>query len=212
MDNYNPAMNSNGPPPVFPRHDPATPAFWDVRFDADFTPWDQGGVPQCLIEFVNTRAKPLRTLIPGCGSAYEVRFLAERAWPVLAVDFSASAVARAARILGALATHVQEADFFGPALQPGQFDLVYERAFMCALPRTMRADWARRVAELLAPGALLAGFFFFDETPKGPPFGISETALNEMLLPAFECIEMRAPPDSIPVFTGKEQWMVWRRR
>jgi SAM-dependent methyltransferase len=205
-------MSTPDSPPTFPRHDPATPAFWDVRFDADFTPWDQGGVPQCLVDYVSAQPHPLRTLIPGCGTAYEVRFLAEHGWPVLAVDFSASAVARAAQVLGALATHVQEADFFGPALQPGQFDLIYERAFMCALPRTMRADWARRVAELLAPGAIMAGFFFFDETPKGPPFGTSAAELDELLLPAFACIETRTPPDSIPVFAGKEQWMVWRRR
>ncbi len=198
--------------PVFPRHDPATPAFWDVRFDAAFTPWDQGGVPQGLIDFVQAQPQPLRTLIPGCGSAHEVRFLAERGWPVLAVDFSASAVAHARQLLGPHAGHVQEADFFGTTLQPGQFDLIYERAFMCALPRAMRADWATRVAELLAPGALLAGFFFFDDTPKGPPFGISPAELDELLLPAFECIETRVPPDSIPVFAGKERWMVWRRR
>lgn len=205
-------MSATESPPSFPRHDPATPAFWDVRFDAEFTPWDQGGVPQCLADFVRARPGPLRTLIPGCGSAYEVRFLAEAGWPVLAVDFSASAVMRAKQLLGHHAAHVQEADFFGPALQPGQFDLIYERAFMCALPRTMRADWARRVAELLAPGAVLAGFFFFDETPKGPPFGISAAELDALLLPAFECSETRTPPDSIPVFAGKEQWMVWRKR
>ena len=203
---------SNESTPTFPRLDPATPAFWDARFEADFVPWDHGGVPQCLADFVAAQTTPVHTLIPGCGSAHEVRFFAERGWPVLAIDFAASAVGRAQRLLGPHAAHVREADFFGPELKAGDYDLIYERAFMCALPRAMREAWAVRVAELLKPGGVLAGFFFFDTTPKGPPFGTDQAELNALLAPAFEHIETRTPADSIPVFVGKEQWQVWRKR
>lgn len=205
-------MTSSTPPPTFPRHDPATPAFWDVRFDADFTPWDHGGVPRCLAGFAADEPAALRTLIPGCGAAHEVRFLAERNWPVLAIDFAASAVRQAQARLGPLAPHVMEADYFGPSLKPASFDLIYERAFMCALPRVMRDDWARRTAELLVPGGRLAGFFFFDANEKGPPFGIGENDLQALLSPAFERIEERMPDDSIAVFAGREKWQIWRKR
>jgi hypothetical protein len=53
----------------FPRHDPATPAFWDVRFEADFMPWDQGAVPHCLANYVSRHPAPKSVLIPGCSSA-----------------------------------------------------------------------------------------------------------------------------------------------
>ena len=29
----------------FNARDPLSPAFWDERFEKQFTPWDQGGVP-----------------------------------------------------------------------------------------------------------------------------------------------------------------------
>ena len=43
---------------------------------------------------------------------------------------------------------------------------------LCALPRAMWPRVAARWAELLPPGGRLAGFFFFDDVAKGPPFGI----------------------------------------
>jgi hypothetical protein len=104
-----------------------------------------------------------------------------------------------------------ERDFFGP--QQGEpFDLVYERAFLCALPPAMRAGWAARMASLVRPGGRLVGFFYFDDGARGPPFGIAPAALDDLLLPAFTCVDDRAPPDSIPVFAGKERWQAWVRR
>ena len=91
----------------FPRLDPATASFWNVRFEADFTPWDQGAIPQCLAEYVACHPAPKRTLIPGCGSAYEVRLLRQAGWPVTAIDFSPAAVAHARNVLGPLADNVR---------------------------------------------------------------------------------------------------------
>lgn len=197
--------------PEFASRDPNTPAFWDERFERGFTPWDRGGVPQALRDFVARAGRPLTTLIPGCGAAYELAFLSEQGWDATAIDFSPAAVATAKAGLGPWAARVVEADFFAYVpVKP--LDLVYERAFLCALPRAMWPKVAARWAELLAPGALLAGFFFFDDAAKGPPFGIGRAALDELLTPGFDCIEDAAVSDSIPVFAGKERWMVWQRR
>jgi hypothetical protein len=106
---------------------------------------------------------------------------------------------------------VMEADFFAYA-PSAPLELIYERAFLCAMPPAMWPQVAARWAALLAPGALLAGYFFFDDTVKGPPFGIARAALDELLAPAFTCIEDAPVSDSIPVFEGKERWMAWRRR
>ncbi|MQA23470.1 methyltransferase [Rugamonas rivuli] len=194
----------------FAQRDPMSPAFWDERFERNFTPWDKGGVPQALREFAAASA-PLATLIPGCGSAYELAFLADAGWDAVAIDFSPAAVVAGKAAAGAHAARVVEADFF--SWQPAQpLQLIYERAFLCALPRAMRPQVAARWAALLAPGALLAGYFFFDEAPKGPPFGIGRSELQALLEGDFECIADDAVSDSIPVFEGKERWMVWRRR
>lgn len=185
--------------------------FWDTRFRDGVTPWDAGGVPRRLAAYVQNKP-PLRVLVPGCGSGYEVRLFAEAGHDVLAVDFSVEAVQAARRVLGPLAGRVRQADFF--TLQEAPFDLVYERAFLCALPRARWPDWARRMAELVRAGGELAGFFYLDDNPRGPPFGTSLEELGVLRAPAFELAESRAVPpvESLPVFSGKEIWQVWRRR
>ena len=205
-------MTSSSPPVDFPRHDPATPAFWDVRFKAEFTPWDQGAVPQCLANYVARELSPKRVLIPGCGSAHEARLFLQHDWQVEAIDFSPAAVAHAKKVLGPPGATVREADFFGHDLDGEKFDIIYERAFLCALPIKLRPAWAKRVAILLPRGGKLIGYFYFDSTEKGPPFGISEVALCSMLANNFERLQNLMPEDSIPVFAGKERWQVWQRR
>jgi SAM-dependent methyltransferase len=195
----------------FSIRDPLTPAYWDERFESGFTPWDRGGVPQALRRFVADAPKPLATLIPGCGTGYELAFLAEAGWDATAIDFSPAAVANARVVAGRWSERVLDADFF--AYQPARpVGLIYERAFLCAMPPALRPQVAARWAELLAPGAVLAGFFFFNDAAKGPPFGIARAQLDELLAPYFQCIEDQAVDDSIPVFVGKERWMVWTRR
>lgn len=196
--------------PQFTTRDPLVPAFWDERFERGFTPWDRGGVPEALRRFVAGADRPLATLIPGCGAGHELAFLADAGWDATAIDFAPAAVASARAGAGRWGGRVIEADFF--AYHPRQpLDLIYERAFLCALPRALWPQVAARWAALLPPGALLAGFFFFDGAPKGPPFGIARDQLDALLTPHFRCIEDEAVADSIPVFAGKERWLVWRR-
>ncbi|HEX4333081.1 MAG TPA: methyltransferase [Usitatibacter sp.] len=197
--------------PEFPKRDPATPEFWDLRYSTAFAPWDAGKVPRRLTEFVASRPAS-RVLVPGCGIAHDVAFLAAAGWDVTGIDFSPEAVKAARSVLGPFASRVHEADFFAPiAGEP--FDLVYERAFLCALPRRLWPRWAERVAALVRPGGLLAGFFFLAEGERGPPFPLhSHEELRGLLDPRFEPIEERDVPDSIPVFAGKERWHIWRKK
>ena len=197
--------------PEFASRDPATPAFWDERFERAFTPWDLKGVPQALRDFVARDAATRTVLIPGCGNGYELAYLAKAGWDARAIDFSPAAVSRARAEVGPWAERVVEADFF--AWQPPHpLDLIYERAFLCAMPASMWPQVAARWADLLAPGGQLAGFFFFGSAPKGPPFGIARTALEALLASHFDLIEEGEVVDSLPVFAGQERWMVWKRR
>ena len=197
-------------PPKFASRDPSHPDFWSERFEKDFMPWDTGGVPLALQQYVQ-RSQPASVLIPGCGTGYEVAYLAEAGWDVTAIDFSDAAVSAARAVLGKWSERVLQADFFSyePPQRPG---LIYERAFLCALPPARRADIVSRWAALLPAGAVLAGFFFFDESPKGPPFGMARAELERLLHADFELADERDVTDSIAVFAGKERWMEWRRR
>lgn len=190
---------------------PEHPDFWCKRFGEGVTPWDAGRVPAAFERFVAAQPTSLATLIPGCGSAWEAAYLAGRGWPVTALDFSPKAVAAARRMLGEAAVDLVCDDFFTFA-PTREFALIYERAFLCALPRKLWPDWGRRVAQLLPPGGLLAGFFFVCDQAKGPPFGILPEQLEALLAASFDCLEDSPVEDSVAVFAGRERWQVWRRR
>lgn len=190
--------------------DSSQPQFWDTRYRGGVIPWDAAGVPSKLERFLEKLASS-RVLIPGCGTGYEVQAFAGHGHDVTAIEFSDAAIEAAQRQLGALSNLVRKADFFSFEAEP--FDLVYERAFLCALPRRLWSAWAARVFELLRPGGVLAGFFFLDDNQRGPPFGTSRPQLRQMLS-AFQLEQEEPVParESIAVFEGKEVWQVWKRR
>lgn len=201
--------------PDKPDHqNPALPDFWEKRYREGTTPWNAGGVPRALQDFVDAwpgrSETPPRVLVPGCGHAWEARHLCQCGWDVLAIDFSPAAIDHARPLMGPFAARLMLADFF--AFAPAQpFDLIYERAFLCALPRRLWPDYAARCAGLLRPGGLLAGLFYFGSEPKGPPFMIEPATLDDLLAPHFARIDDRPVHDSLPLFQGRERWQVWRR-
>lgn len=191
--------------------DAALADFWDARYREGITPWEAGAAPPELREaaarWAATRPDA-RVLVPGCGSAHDVALLANAGVDVLGIDFSEAAVQAALTIT----PKVVRADFFGFPQAEGGYDVVYERAFLCALPRRLWPAWGARVATLVRPGGLLEGYFFLADTPRGPPFGILPEALYALLGPAFALEADEAARASLPVFEGRERWMRWRRR
>jgi SAM-dependent methyltransferase len=205
--------------PEFSSRDPSSPDFWNERFEARFTPWDQGGVPTALRNHIARSGRGgKRVLIPGCGSAYEAGWLDEIGFEVTAIDYAEAAIERARQVLPpAVADRVlRQADFF--ALQTERFDWIYERAFLPALPPDQWSRWAAHLPELLVPAGELLGLFFVDaELPqarRGPPFVTTRAELDALIGARFECLEDVHIPaaDSLPVFAGRERWMHWRLR
>lgn len=190
----------------------STPEFWDQRYRAARLPWDARGVPPELHEYLARSPARGRALIPGCGSGYEVRALHEAGWETTAIDFAPGAIARARALLGDLGACVREADFFNADLRVG-YDLIYERTFLCSLPPACWPDYARRMGELLKPGAVLAGIFFYGDEPEPPPHPLTRTTAERLLAADFALVEDRAIPaaQSLPLYATGERWQVWRR-
>jgi SAM-dependent methyltransferase len=200
----------------FHTRDAARADFWDERYAAGFTPWDLGRAPAGLAEWAAAQPRGARVLIPGCGRAYEAALFASAGLAVTAIDIAPQAVAAARAVLGeASGVALLEVDFFAPL--PGEpYDLIYERAFACALPPRLWPAWARRCAALLAPGGRLAGYFLIDEavdpaTRRGPPFAMRRAELEALLEPYFSVAEERAAADELAVLRG-QLWMTWMRR
>jgi len=76
----------------------------------------------------------------------------------------------------------------------------------------MWRDYTHKMMQLIPSGAYLAGVFFLADKAKGPPFGTSRDALQQLFGEGFalrDCQPVGAP---LPVFAGQEFWMVWQRK
>jgi thiopurine S-methyltransferase len=200
------------------------PEFWNMRFQSGHMPWQDGKAHADLPRFLpallrhlghgKTADDPaplrgLRILMPGCGHAFEARGFSHLGAHVVALDFSAIAIAAARQHLEDWDGELIQADFFtfAPATA---FDLIFERAFLCALPRRLWPDYARQSARLLKrPGGLLAGFFFCGEEGKGPPFAAAPETLDALFTPRFSRVDDRPVENPLAFFPG-ERWQAWR--
>lgn len=191
--------------------DSSRPEFWEIRFSEGRTPWDAGGVPKELETYLAQAPRGGRALIPGCGAAYEAVAFHEAGYEVIAIDFSAAAVAAARRTLGPLQGIARLGDFFLYDFEGNSFDVIYERAFLCSLPRNLWSHYVTRVSELLQPGGVLVGFFFFDSKEGGPPFGLRQGELHDLLQGQFMIEADEQARGSVPIFAGRERWQQWRR-
>lgn len=185
--------------------------FWEQRYVAGTTPWDFGGVPQALSTYLQQTSFKGSALIPGCGFGHEVRAFHEAAWEILAIDFSPAAVAQAKQKLGSLAPLVREADFFRDDLG-GPYDLIYERTFLCAIPLNLRPLYVERMRQLLRPGGMLVGLFYYGEDLDGPPHPLTDLASAKALFEGFELIADKPVPanETLPMFIDHERWQEWR--
>ena len=81
------------------------------------------------------------------------------------------------RVYASGQVEIYAGDFFDftPTIT-GQFDAVYDRAAMIALPEELRGRYVRRIDELLKPGAavLLITVEYDQSKVVGPPFAVPE--------------------------------------
>ena len=194
--------------------DSAEPDFWETRYRQGVTPWDAGRVPPRLEGMAGAAASAaMRVLVPGCGSGYEVQRFAERGDDVVGIDFSDAALDAARRTLGRFADRVRKADFF--AFQRAAFDVVYERTFLCALPRASWPTGRSASRTLVRAGRRARGIFLLRRQRIAARLSASRSRdLHALLDPASTLIEDEAvpPAQSVPVLAGQERWQVWKRR
>lgn len=154
-------------------------SFWNSQYLAQTTGWDLGVVSPPLKFYIDQLTdKDLRILIPGCGNSYEAAYLLEKGFnQVTVIDIAPEPVAKLRKQFGSDSRiRILEADFF---THQGEYDLVLEQTFFCALDPVMRPAYVKRMKELLVTGGRLVGVLFNREFDKqGPPFGGSAQEYN----------------------------------
>jgi SAM-dependent methyltransferase len=190
----------------------ARPAFWNERYRSAETPWVLHKTPNALRSFLKTTKKRGRVLIPGCGTHYEaIEAFRAGGFEVVAIDFSAVAIANMRKALARSGTPgLVHGDFFKHNFRT-RFDLIYERTFLCALHPRRWPRYAKRVVQLLRPGGKLIGVFFYGTEPEPPPYPLTKARANEIFGPYFRLIRDTKVSDSAAMFAGMERWQEWER-
>ncbi|RKP08246.1 S-adenosyl-L-methionine-dependent methyltransferase [Thamnocephalis sphaerospora] len=198
------------------------PTDWDKLWRDGRTPWDQGGVTPALKELLEEDLAKVpdfpstgRVLVPGCGGAHDVFYLATRGYQVVGADISPTAMDHCreeASRNGITGVELITCDFFTEDL--GQFDIGFDYTFLCALPPPMRNDWGKRQAELVRPGGHLITLMFPLDASRegGPPYALTVELYHTLLDANFELVYENASPRSPAEREGKQRMAVWRRR
>ncbi len=180
--------------------------FWNQRYDNNDTGWDLNGVSTPLKEYFDQLTdKDIAILIPGCGNSYEAAYLLHLGFTnITLIDISGILCNKLRKEFHAQLNNEVKvicADFFQ---HEGQYDLIVEQTFFCALDPSLRKEYAAHMHQLLKPGGKLAGVLFNRQFEGGPPFGGSEAEYRQLFEPFFEIAKMEPCYNSITPRSGAE--------
>lgn len=186
--------------------------FWEERYLDDQTGWDLGGVaPPLKAYFDQLEDKQQHILIPGAGNAYEGEYLHRNGFKnVWLCDVAPSPFRNLlARVPNFPERYLLTQDFFD---LEGQYDLIIEQTFFCALLPELRPKYVAKMFELLKPGGQLVGLLF--NAPMNtdqPPFGGDLEEYSTLFQQHFHDVEMSACYNSIPPRAGRELFIRVRK-
>lgn len=188
---------------------------WESRYLENDTPWDQGEPAPPLLQYLERNNLAGSICVPGCGTGHDVRALAESGAKVTGWDIAPSAIARARSFEPVNREHYMVADFFNPSPQwYHTFDMVFEHTCFCAIDPGRREEYVRSCLKVLKPGGQLLAIFFMNpetEPGAGPPFGTTESELDQLFQPHFELLDDYVPDRSFPGREGRERLRLLRR-
>lgn len=183
--------------------------FWRNRYRRGETGWDIGFASTPLVTyFQQLTNKQIKILIPGCGNGYEAEWLSENGFTdVSVIDIAEEALERlkAKKMPG---IKLILGDFFN---HRGQYDLIVEQTFFCALNPILRKAYVSRMHELLKPGGKIIGVLFNRVFEGGPPFGGSKDEYLELFSSGFTVKYMEPCYNSIKPRKDSELFFVLER-
>jgi SAM-dependent methyltransferase len=182
--------------------------YWDERYLSGNTGWDIGKVSPPLQQYFDQlRRKDLSILIPGCGNSYEAGYLREKGFTTITLlDISEVVMTRLSASFGVSpGLRLVTGDFFH---QLGQYDLIVEQTFFCALDPSRRPDYVEQTARLLRPGGKLVGLLFDRDFTGGPPFGGHADEYRRLLEKKFGLITLAPCYNSIKPREATELFLI----
>ena len=177
-----------------------TKDYWNNRYQNEETGWDLKMASPPLQAYIDQMTnKNQRILIPGCGSGYEAEYLAKSGFQdITVVDFAPLVVEKMkTKMSDFQSISIICEDFFA---HTGEYDLILEQTFFCALNPSLRSQYVQKMSELLKPSGRLVGVLFGVQFPNNPPFGgskeeyeqlFSDNFLIKTLAPCYNSVKPR---------------------
>jgi SAM-dependent methyltransferase len=197
---------------------PPDAQYWDQRYSSDNIAWDMRQIsPPLEAYFSQLQNKEVSILIPGCGNSYEAAWLLDHDFTsITLVDISAVLTARLHDQFAAIPDpplRIITGDFFQLT---GQYDLIVEQTFFCALDPALRERYITHMHSLLRPGGKLIGLLFDRDfagaaslgNTNGPPFGGHKTEYQNLLEKKFRIRTLTPCYNSIPPRAGSELFFI----
>lgn len=181
--------------------------YWNNLYLQNQTAWDIGYSSTPLRELMNSVTnKNCSILIPGCGNAYEAESLLAMGFTnITLLDISPVLTAELRKKFSDKQISIVTADFF---THQGQYDLVLEQTFFCALHPTQRQAYAEQMKRLLKAGGRLAGVLFNRNFEGGPPFGGTKEEYEQLFSTHFTIKKMEPCYNSIQPRSGTELFFI----
>lgn len=178
--------------------------FWAERYSTGQTGWDAGAITTPLKEYIDgLPTKDLVILIPGGGNSYEAEYLMKQGFKhVHLLDWAEAPLNNLKQRASDFPDeHLIQADLFD---HTGQYDLIIEQTFFCAIDPELRMKYAEKMHSLLKPGGKLVGLLFQFPLETGPPFGGSKEEYLGYFEDLFHIKHMDECYNSIKPRAGKE--------
>lgn len=183
--------------------------YWDERYRNDDFGWDIGSVSPPLKAYIDQLSdRDLKILIPGAGNAYEAEYLHAKGFANVYVLDIATVVFDniRGRVPSFPGNHFIQEDFF---THRGQYDLILEQTFFCALDPALRKSYVSKMHTILKPAGKLVGVLFgHPMNADKPPFGGSLEEYEGLFFPAFQKRIFGPCYNSIEKRAGLELFMI----
>jgi len=187
-------------------------AFWSSKYQEGQTGWDMGEVSPPIQAYIDQLSnKHLSILIPGAGNAYEAAYLFEQGFQdVTVLDLAKEPLENfKKRVPDFPDSNLVQDDFFN---HKGQYDLIIEQTFFCALDPSLRVDYIDKMKVLLKSGGKLVGLLFdFRLTEEGPPFGGDADAYSLAFQNRFDIKTLAPCYNSIKPRAGRELFIIFEK-
>lgn len=179
--------------------------YWQNRYLENDTAWDLSKVSAPIKSIIDQLTdKNINILLPGAGYGHEARYLYNCGFKnVTVLDFAPAPLEHLTTQLPAdHRFRLVVEDFFNHS---GNYNLILEQTFFCALELRFRESYFKHMHHLLSNHGNLTGLLFnFEQQRPGPPFTCGPEEYMQLAAPFFTIDDLEPCKNSEDSRLGKE--------